>query len=85
MATSKSGVHYDDVMCSGNTTDISLIIEGGVKNTWPDMIPRDYDWSKEFETDVSKVIKGGVKYTEYGDWLDNDERINVIINDGAKT
>jgi len=85
MATSKSGINYNDIMCSGNTTDISLIVEGGVKNTWPDMIPRDYDWSKEFETDVSKVIKGGVKYTEYGDWLDNDERINVIINDGSKT
>ena len=85
MATSKSGINYNDFMCSGNTTDISLIVEGGVKNTWPDMIPNDYNWSKEFEADVSKVIKGGVKCTEYGDWLDNDERINVIINDGAKT
>jgi len=73
------------VPCSGNVTEIWRVIDEGVKNTWPDMIPRDYDWSKEFETDVSKVIKGGVKYTEYGDWLDNDERINVIINDGSKT
>jgi hypothetical protein len=73
------------VPCSGNVTEIWRVMDEGVKNTWPDMIPNDYNWSKEFETDVSKVIKGGVKYTEYGDWLDNDERINVIINDGAKT
>jgi len=73
------------VPCSGNVTEIWRVIDEGVKNTWPDMIPRDYDWSKEFESDADKVIKGGVKYTEYGDWLDNDERINVIINDGSKT
>jgi hypothetical protein len=83
--TSRSGVHYDDVMCSGNfKADVDKVIKGGIKNTWPDMIPRDYDWSKEFESDADKVIKGGVKFTEYGDWLDGDERINVIINDGSK-
>ena len=58
-ATSKSGIHYDDLMCSGNTTDVSLIVEQGIKNTYPDMNPNDYDWSDEFDAD--KVIEVGVK------------------------
>jgi hypothetical protein len=58
-ATSKSGIHFDDVMCSGNITDVSLIVEQGIKNTYPDRNSGDYDWSNEFEAD--KVIERGVK------------------------
>ena len=42
-----------------HTEYIKEAIEGGVKNTWPDMIPNDYDWSDEF--DANKVIGCGVK------------------------
>ena len=58
-ATSKRGILFDDLMCGGNRTDISLIVEGGIKNTYPDMNPNDYDWSDEFQSD--KVIEYGVK------------------------
>ena len=50
---------YYDPGCSANTTDIFRIIEQGIKNTWPDKIPHDYDWSDEFDAD--KVIERGVK------------------------
>ena len=30
-ATSESGLIFDDLMCSGNRMDISLIVEGGDK------------------------------------------------------
>ena len=58
-ATSKRGIHFDDVMCSGNITDVSLIVENGIKNIYPDRNSGDYDWSDEF--DANKVIDGGVK------------------------
>jgi hypothetical protein len=50
---------YYDPGCSANTTDIFRIIDEGIKNTWPDMIPGDYNWQNEFDPD--KVIESGVK------------------------
>ena len=50
---------YYDPGCSANTTDIFRIIDEGIKNTWPDMIPGDYNWQNEFDPD--KVIENGVK------------------------
>ena len=38
---------------------MSRIIHGGIKNTWTDKIPHEYDWSHDF--DACKVIKEGVK------------------------
>jgi hypothetical protein len=33
---------------------------------------------------VEDTIKNGVKHTEYGDWLDGDERFDDIIQNGVK-
>jgi hypothetical protein len=59
--TTKRGVDIHDLMCSGNTTDISSITKNGIKNIYPDQISGDqgYNWSNEFEAD--KVIEYGVK------------------------
>jgi hypothetical protein len=57
--TTKRGIHISDLMCSGNTTDISTIVKSGVKNIYPDKDPEVYDWSDEFKAD--NVIQGGVK------------------------
>jgi hypothetical protein len=59
--TTKRGVDIHDLMCSGNTTDISTIVKSGIKNVYPDQMSGDdgYNWSDEFEAD--KVIQGGVK------------------------
>jgi hypothetical protein len=59
--TTKRGVDIHDLMCSGNTTDISTIVKSGVKNIYPDQMsgPDGYNWSNEFEAD--KVIEGGMK------------------------
>jgi hypothetical protein len=34
--------------------------------------------------EAEDVIKNGVKHTEYGDWLDGDERLDDIIENGVK-
>jgi hypothetical protein len=59
--TTKRGVDIHDLMCSGNTTDISSIVKSGVKKIYPDQMsgPDGYNWSNEFEAD--KVIEGGMK------------------------
>jgi hypothetical protein len=57
--TTKRGIDIDDLMCSGNTTDISSIVKNGIKNIYPDHNSGEYDWSGEFET--GKIIEGGVK------------------------
>lgn len=57
--TTKRGVQINDLMCSGNTTDISSIVKSGVKNIYPDKDPDVYDWSDEFKAD--NVIQGGIK------------------------
>jgi hypothetical protein len=57
--TTKRGIDIDDLMCSGNTTDISSIVKNGIKNIYPDTDPEVYDWSDEFKAD--NVIQGGIK------------------------
>ena len=57
--TTKRGVDIHDLMCSGNTTDISSIVKSGIKNIYPDKIHGEYDWSDEFKAD--NVIQGGIK------------------------
>jgi hypothetical protein len=59
--TTKRGVDIHDLMCDGNTTDISSIVKSGIKNVYPDQMSGDdgYNWSNEFE--AHKVIEGGVK------------------------
>jgi tartrate dehydratase alpha subunit/fumarate hydratase class I-like protein len=33
---------------------------------------------------VEDIIQSGVKHTEYGDWLDGDERLDDIVENGVK-
>jgi hypothetical protein len=49
------------VICNGNNTEISKIVEQGIKNIYPDQNSGDdgYNWSDQFE--AGKVIEGGVK------------------------
>lgn len=57
-------------------------VEKIIKNTYSDILPKEYDWSDQF--DVKEVIETGVKHTEYGDWEDGDERFDDIIQNGIK-
>ena len=47
------------VNCGGNVTDIWMIVEEGIKNIYPDIIPGDYDWSDDFN--AKKVMWLGEK------------------------
>jgi hypothetical protein len=46
-----------DYRCNGNNLEINKIVDEGIKNTWADMIPGEYNWRNEFHVD--KVIYNG--------------------------
>ena len=51
-------------------------IQNGVKHT--------YQGQAKMLIIVEDTIQNGVKHTEYGDWLDGDERIGDITQNGVK-
>jgi polyhydroxyalkanoate synthesis regulator phasin len=55
---------------------VKKIIKKGVKETQFN--------DNENKSWIEGVIKGGVIHTEYGDWLDGDERLDEIIQNGVK-
>jgi len=63
------------------TKSVEKIIQNGVKNTYSDIVPREYDWSDEF--DVEKVIENGVKET-HDDVYHNKGRVDGVIRNGVK-
>ena len=73
---SLNGVEETLGMAEGINNGVEDIIQNGVKNTL-DITNCDFQI-------VEDVIKEGVKHTEYGDWLDGDERFDDIIENGVK-
>ena len=73
---SLNGVEETLGMAEGINNGVEDIIQNGVKNTL-DITNCDFQI-------VEDVIKEGVKHTEYGDWLDGDERFDDIIKNGVK-
>ena len=57
-------------------TNVENTIQNGVKST--NMVHMKTCWS------VNDTIENGVKHTEYGDWLDGDERLDDIVENGVK-
>jgi hypothetical protein len=55
---------------------VKNIIENGVRHTLnTEYMPTSM---------VEDIIQSGVKHTEYGDWLDGDERLDDIVENGVK-
>ena len=53
------GIKETNIIYGDIFEQVETIIRDGIKNTYPDMIPNEYNWSDEF--DSSKVIKDGKK------------------------
>ena len=58
----------------------NIIIEDTIQNGVKHTIDTTHHKNKY----VEDAIKNGVKHTEYGDWLDGDERFDDIIQNGVK-
>jgi hypothetical protein len=74
--TIQNGVKHTDFLLKTNHGIIEDTIQNGVKHT------DCYDGRRS--TKVEYTIQNGVKHTEDGDWLDGDERIGDIIQEGVK-
>jgi hypothetical protein len=146
----ENSIKETEGVVGSNIPIVEGVLENGVKNTWTNEIPNDYNWSEDFDREVEdtiqngvkntsshfpnrmgdvedtiqngvkrtlpesiadsfaiedtiqngvkhatgaefvtnvvveNTIQNGVKHTEYGDWLDGDERIGDITQNGIK-
>ena len=72
----KNGVKETQFNDNENKSWVEGVIKGGVKVTLnTEYMPTSM---------VEDIIQSGVKHTEYGDWLDGDERLGDIIENGVK-
>jgi hypothetical protein len=71
----ENSIKKTEGVVGSNIPIVERVLENGVKNTWTS--------GDNFE-DVEDTIQNGVKHTEYGDWLDGDERIGDITQNGVK-
>jgi predicted peroxiredoxin len=63
------------------TKSVEKIIQTGVKNTYSDIIPQEYDWSDQF--DVNDVIENGIQETHV-DYYHHKNRIDGVIKNGVQ-
>ena len=71
----ENSIKETEGVVGSNIPIVEKVLENGVKNTWTS--------GDNFE-DFEDTIQNGVKHTEYGDWLDGDERIGDITQNGVK-
>jgi hypothetical protein len=57
------------------------IVENGIKNTYSDILPQEYDMSNQF--DVEDTIENGVKYIFPFEGKPFDE-VNGVVQNGVK-
>ena len=74
--TIQNGVIYTVADESAQHLEVGDTIQNGVIYTWGDVDLR--------RPTVEDTIQNGIKHTEYGDWLDGDERLDDIIENGVK-
>jgi predicted peroxiredoxin len=82
----ENGVKYTGGIGNPNWmgNKVEKAIENGVKTTYSDVIPQEYDWSDQF--DVNDVIENGIKATVYNIGLDENQESEVsdVIQNGIK-
>jgi predicted peroxiredoxin len=82
----ENGVKYTGGIGNPNWmgNKVENAIENGVKTTYSDVIPQEYDWSDQF--DVNDVIENGIKATVYNIGLDENQESEVsdVIQNGIK-
>ena len=72
----KKGVKLTQFNDNENKSWIEGVIKKGVRHTLnTEYMPTSM---------VEDIIQSGVKHTEYGDWLDGDERLDDIVENGVK-
>ena len=88
-----NGVNYTGSNTRDESHQVEDTIQNGVKETKTPGEDGDILGVLDFLSDnntvnipqlIDDIIYNGVKHTEYGDWLDGDERFDDIIQNGVK-
>jgi len=94
----QNGVNHTFSSFNNSSKSVEDAIQNGVKHTTPDESTIVYAVEDVIQNGVKEILRGysqirsgvkdtlqnGVKHTEDGDWLDGDERIGNIIENGVK-
>lgn len=72
----KNAVRSTEDSIKERTFFVEDTIQNGVKSTNRCAPPHT--------STIETVIQNGIKHTEYGDWLDDDKRLNNILQNGIK-
>ena len=59
----ENGIKETEGVIGGNIPIVGRVIEDGIKNTWTNEIPNEYNWSEDFDREVENTIQNGVKDT----------------------
>ena len=60
----ENSIKETEGVIGSNIPIVERVLENGVKNTWTNEIPNDYNWSEDFDREVEDTIQNGVKNTE---------------------
>jgi hypothetical protein len=71
--TIQNGIKNTEIHKGTRPAAVEDTIQNGIKNTIHE--PSQRTWK------VGEILQNSIEHTEYGDWLDYDERINDIIKD----
>jgi len=75
---STKGEYYKEIQ------KVEYTIQNGVKKTYSDKIPHEYDWTDQFKEEIGDIIQNGVKHTEKSLQIDGSCVIEDVIREGVK-
>ena len=65
----ENSIKETEGVVGSNIPIVERVLENGVKNTWTNEIPNDYNWSEDFDREVEDTIQNGVKRTQETDYV----------------
>ncbi len=79
----ENSIKETEGVVGSNIPIVERVLENGVKNTWTNEIPNDYNWSEDFDREVEDTIQNGVKTTIIP-WHSSERRVEDTIQNGVK-
>ena len=79
----ENSIKETEGVVGSNIPIVEGVLENGVKNTWTNEIPNEYNWSEDFDREVEDTIQNGVKQTKTNNIM-AAEKVEDIIQNGVK-
>ena len=79
----ENSIKETEGVVGSNMPIVEKVLENGVKNTWTNEIPNEYNWSEDFDREVEDTIQNGVKQTKTNNIM-AAEKVEDIIQNGVK-